>query len=554
MKGRCLTLRVLVRRFAPLCLRGPVLPAVIAVSAANAPSATLYTLTVSNGLGSGSYPSGAVVTITAAPPSPGQVFDVWQRNARLMANPWEPSTTLTMPATNVATSAAFRTVHSNGWQVFADPGHHGLNLGTFPLLHVDAFHIFTASPTGGVWRASLIDRQFSPLPMTGLPMYSTANPTGLTIVDVASTAQGAVVVSCGVGEVMNTTNTLPLHYWFDATSHVWRAAAYVNKPYPYLHRTARFSKSPDGSLWSASGFAPYVYRSTNGGQTFVAMNLDELTPPGYLPIPSTAISSFGKIFNVAVAPDGAIYAGTETGGYLRSTNGGAAWFALDSNYSDPNTTNSLNRVGNAIGGGFDRSGRALLETHNPSLTNNSLSLWGNVALAGFDPVTQGEFNASFGLPQYLEPGPIVLTANGENFMFTRQNTNNTGGIYRSTNGTHWLQFNLGIPVLNPPIFGTQPADAIAVSGNRVFVGASDGRIWHLDTVVPVPPRLANGSAAGPALTAETGPGETWVLQRSASLTNWLDVGLHAADGAGILAMPLPPANTNGATFFRLRWP
>lgn len=64
-----------------------------------------YTLTVVNGTGGGSYAAGTVVTITANPPPPGQSFLDW--TGAPVQNPTAPTTTLTMPASNVTVTANY---------------------------------------------------------------------------------------------------------------------------------------------------------------------------------------------------------------------------------------------------------------------------------------------------------------------------------------------------------------------------------------------------------------------------------------------------------------
>jgi len=69
------------------------------------PAGSLYTLTVTNGRGSGSYASGTVVTITANPPPSGEVFQDW--TGATVTNPDASTTTLTMPASNVTVTATY---------------------------------------------------------------------------------------------------------------------------------------------------------------------------------------------------------------------------------------------------------------------------------------------------------------------------------------------------------------------------------------------------------------------------------------------------------------
>ena len=70
-----------------------------------------YTVTVSGGSGTGSYPAGAVVAINAYAMGVGQVFDKWTSSTAGVgfADATATSTTFTMPAANVAITATYNT-------------------------------------------------------------------------------------------------------------------------------------------------------------------------------------------------------------------------------------------------------------------------------------------------------------------------------------------------------------------------------------------------------------------------------------------------------------
>lgn len=75
------------------------------------PQVTKYTVSVSGGSGSGSYPAGAIVAINAYFLGEGQNFDKWTSSTAGVgfANPSASSTTFTMPAANVAITATYKT-------------------------------------------------------------------------------------------------------------------------------------------------------------------------------------------------------------------------------------------------------------------------------------------------------------------------------------------------------------------------------------------------------------------------------------------------------------
>ena len=78
---------------------------------ANPPEATSYTLTVTDGTGSGSYTSGTVVAISATPAA-GKVFSAWIGATTAVADAKASSTIVTMPAANATLTATFASAHS----------------------------------------------------------------------------------------------------------------------------------------------------------------------------------------------------------------------------------------------------------------------------------------------------------------------------------------------------------------------------------------------------------------------------------------------------------
>lgn len=75
------------------------------------PEVKKYTVSVSGGSGSGSYPAGAIVAVNAYFMGEGQSFDRWTSSTAGVgfANPSASSTTFTMPAANVAITATYKT-------------------------------------------------------------------------------------------------------------------------------------------------------------------------------------------------------------------------------------------------------------------------------------------------------------------------------------------------------------------------------------------------------------------------------------------------------------
>jgi Concanavalin A-like lectin/glucanases superfamily/Pectate lyase superfamily protein/Divergent InlB B-repeat domain len=66
----------------------------------------IYSLIVTNGMGSSSYPLGSLVSIAATPP-PGFVFSYWSGNISTVANTNMASTSVSIPATNITVTANY---------------------------------------------------------------------------------------------------------------------------------------------------------------------------------------------------------------------------------------------------------------------------------------------------------------------------------------------------------------------------------------------------------------------------------------------------------------
>ena len=69
-----------------------------------------FTLTITKGTGSGVYPVGHAVTLTAEAPSDGKEFDQWTGDADVLANKSSATTSLTMPARDAALTATYRDI------------------------------------------------------------------------------------------------------------------------------------------------------------------------------------------------------------------------------------------------------------------------------------------------------------------------------------------------------------------------------------------------------------------------------------------------------------
>ena len=70
--------------------------------------ASLYTLTVNNGSGDGTYLEGTRVTVSADPPPAGQQFSTWTGDTAILSNRLLSTTSALIPAMNVAITATTR--------------------------------------------------------------------------------------------------------------------------------------------------------------------------------------------------------------------------------------------------------------------------------------------------------------------------------------------------------------------------------------------------------------------------------------------------------------
>jgi hypothetical protein len=393
------------------------------------------------------------------------------------------------------------TARADSWTYWSSvPLPSNASFAPLPKLATDGTNLYYSTILSGVYRASLADGQFSVMPMTGFPLWSTNNTNGFAVWNIGVSAPGILVIS---GSPINVTsngvssppssfnNTLPVFYWWDEANQLWNAAGVTNKSYPYTSSAGDFALAPDGALWSCSGFASYVYRSTDGGKNYTAFDVNARVPTNYFPVPpTTSQTTFGKIFSIVVTPKNEVIIGTETGGFLHSTNNGQTWFSLDPNFTNTNSPNPLGRIGNAFVTGIDRYGHALC-ANGESTPFPGSSNWVNVKLIGYNPADGSYSKADYGTPVFLPR--VFTTPAGVSVAYANQSYLLTGGIYRSYDGAHWSQFNTGIPSLTLP-FGPDITNAVAKGdtitalGAKVFVGAGNGEIYLFDST---PPSITN---------------------------------------------------------------
>ncbi|MDB6026804.1 MAG: hypothetical protein JWM68_3027, partial [Verrucomicrobiales bacterium] len=267
-----------------------------------------------------------------------------------------------------------------------------------------------------------------------------------------------------------------------------QTATVTNKTYPYTSSAGNFSVAPDGALWTCSGFASYAYRSTNGGRSYTAFDINARVPTNYIPF-INGQTTFGKVFSIVATPKNEIIVGTETGGYLHSTNNGQTWTSLDPNFTSTNSLNPLGHIGNAMVIGYDRYANVLCQNGEFSSPFAGATNWINIKLIEYRPSDGSYFKADNNIPSPLFPPQILTTISGDSFTFMNQNWLLEGGIYRSSDGRHWTQFNEGIPALTLPFApgitnAVAPGNCMTAAGTVLFVGTGTGQIYRFDSTPP----------------------------------------------------------------------
>jgi hypothetical protein len=370
-------------------------------------------------------------------------------------------------------------------------------------LATDGTNLVYSTLADGVFRAPLDTKLFSALPMTGFPLADpVTNPTnGLVVSAVAATPQGTIVIagspvwvttnSVTFNPPGGSSNTLPVFYWFDETNQIWQPSGITGHTYPYTGNVGNFSIAADGSLWTCSGYYPYAYRSTDGGKNFTAFDINARVPTNYIPIPINGISSFGEIFSICAGWNNEIVIGTETGGYLHSTNNGVTWRSLDPNFTSVTSTNPLSRTGDGRVLGRDKYGNFIC-ANTLTIQSAAQTNWSNVKFIGWRPKDNSVFPATNGFNGFVGTGSIVTTLSGQSFIFEPQNYLLHGGVYRSSNGRDWTQFNAGTGldtpfatnILTNAIIPLGPGNCITAWSNKVFIGVSQVIYSYDATVIP----------------------------------------------------------------------
>jgi hypothetical protein len=374
----------------------------------------------------------------------------------------------------------------DGWQVWATLWD-GLPLdGIYVKMALDNGSIYYSTLHEGVLRASMQDRAFDPVSRVGLPLLLNYNPNSVfDLWFITVTPQHRLVAGFNPARFNGSTNTTPLIYYYDEAADRWFPSSVSGRAHPYTASMADFALGPDGALWTCTGWSPYVYRSEDGGVSFVALNINTRVPTNYFPIPGSGQATFGRLFGIFVTPSNEVILGTETGGFLHSYDHGETWTSLAPDFTDTNSVNPLGRTGNAKIAGLDRFGNVLCVTPKFFAFPDSDS-WYDCRMMTYRPSDAAYGRADDGIEAgNSSPFRVVTTSAGESFISTTYLTNGVGGLFRSRTGRTWSRFNDGIPTLAVTgLPAMVSADSLAVTGTLALVGY-DNQIWYYDTA-PAP--------------------------------------------------------------------
>ena len=390
-------------------------------------------------------------------------------------------------------------VRADGWNYWGSVYIPNMQFGTQSAqLATDGTNLFYSTLIDGVYRAALADQYFSPMPLTGFPLWdANTNTNGFAVGNLAVAPHGTLLLSgAPVNVNSNTmspppstfTNLLPVFYWWDETNQLWHAATVTNKTYPYTANVGNFSIAPDGSVWTCSGYAAYAYRSTDDGHSYTAFDINARVPTNYFPLPFNNLMTVGKVFSIVAGANNQVVIGTEAGGFLHTTNNGQTWTSLDPNFTNSNSINPLGRIGDAQITGLDHFGNFLCANFQmsqpPGYTN-----WNSVRLIGWHPADGSYFNAANGFLGGFGPARIITPPSGVTFTFMNQNYLLQGGLYRSPDGKNWTQFNQGSGLDFPFAPGITNAlaagNCIAALGNVIYIGVGNTFYSYDSTPPPI---------------------------------------------------------------------
>jgi hypothetical protein len=384
-----------------------------------------------------------------------------------------------------------------GWKLWASGLPHG---GTAHLAVAPDHSIYFGMRPGGTpGTQGIVRRSSNTLGASGtfvampvIPYASIAND----IMAITTTLNSEPVV--GIFHATSSQNLNdPIAFVFDNTTGQWITAS-VNVP--ALLGVFAMATAPNGDIWFGAKWSR-IYHSTDAGRTYTAIDESALVAaaaPCYYPSIYGNNPSDGAIYSINVDRRGWVYAGTEGAGVVYSDDRGATWKPVDVFPCDPqnpmkhNLASPMEPVtytGNTGAVGFTGNNNLVWNGTNLYAYTNWPSSIGFADVASHTVVPATGFLQNF-INNGLQTERIVTTANGRMFLHSGTNANfdpnpppppgrstYSMGIYTSTDGVHWIQFNTGISSNNDGL----SEGSLAVDGNRVFTETSDGNVWYFDT-------------------------------------------------------------------------
>ena len=450
--------------------------------------------------------------------------------------------------------AAARPARAQHWEHWAT----GLTPGVYPTLAIapsparDVYYSFLlpATGTGRVWRARIDSATptFTLMPSFPLPT-PTAGMTAPNVNSITTNRRGEAVVGL---TIPRSDNTDPLIVTWDETAGHWFTPPLRPATSVCAHSIYRVDRAPNGDLWAICQWHG-AYRSTDDGRSFDYVDISALlhvSTPSYFPTRAANIDYLGAIYSIAFDVLGTIYVGTETGGEVMSSDGGATWHPLDSDSANPMSTMArATNSGDDYGTGVTVDGRVVF-TGTPGL--GAYPPGDPTRLYVVDRAAHS-VTVARGIPDYWLGGrtQFATLRSGEMFFHSNHDTvgrttgtPQIGGIMMSTNGVDWSPMNTGIDEVS-----AIPGMGIWVDGNGR--GASGGFALDANTLYTVTQR-GNVYRFVPAgtTTADAGTDAAMASDAGASIDTAVSLDVGAAIDASMAidtGLPLDAAAVDAAT-------
>jgi hypothetical protein len=319
------------------------------------------------------------------------------------------------------------------WQSWADDGN-GMVPGYNPRIAIsgerELFYSYYTPQDDGigeVYRVSLDDpaRQFTLMPGFPLP----TPPPDASYANVSAlgvNARGEPVVGIAVNAGFVVTD--PMLFTWDAEASDWIAAQIVPADEICTRLIRQVALAPNGDVWATCQWSG-AYRSTDDGRTFEHVDVTAAvvaSEPSYVPTRANGASDLGALFGLVIGPDGSIYVGTESGGVVYSDDEGATFRPLD---QDPtNLMSTMARAtnsGNIAGVGLTLDGKVIVQG---AAGQGAYPPPGPIGVYVFDIAAQTT-DVAVGLPDYvfngLTVGQIVTLPSGRIYMHSTHDTVDT---------------------------------------------------------------------------------------------------------------------------------